>query len=588
MRRRTILAGLGGAAVLAGSGCASFGAPSAPAARVRPGQGGWPSEAEWAGLGKATGGRLAPVSLPELADPGEKRLLANQIWLGDQAALTQISGWIDGWVSAPSAYVVKAKTAQDVSAAVKFAQAHNLRLVVKGGGHSYVGGSNAPDSLLVWTRDMQTIERHDAFVPQGCKAAPAPAVSVGAGCIWGRVYDAVTTRHGRYVQGGGCTTVGVAGLVQGGGFGSFSKAYGLAAASLLEAEIVTADGKVRVVNAGQDPDLFWALKGGGGGTFGVVTRLTLRTHDLPANFGGQKLTIKASSDDAFKKLIASFIDVYAQNLFNPHWGEQVRATPANLLVCEMVMQGLNAQDGTAAWQPLVEFAKASPADYQITDPLTVSPLPARSMWDRDFFTKVAPTAIVPDTRPGANPRDYWWKGDGDQACVAWVAMASAWLPASLLEPANRAKLVDAWFNASRSWGVSFHFNKGLAGASPDVVAAARDTSINPQVTDAFALALIGAGAPSIYPFSPKYNLEPSRANAAKIRSAMRALRVAAPDAGSYLSESDFAKPNWQRESWGDNWKRLSDIKRRYDPHGLFVVHNGVGSETWSADGFTRA
>ena len=71
---------------------------------------------------------------------------------------------------------------------------------------------------------------------------------------------------GRYVQGGGCTTVGVAGLVQGGGFGSFSKAFGTAAASLLEAQIVTADGKVRVANAVQEPDLFWALKGGGGGT----------------------------------------------------------------------------------------------------------------------------------------------------------------------------------------------------------------------------------------------------------------------------------------------------------------------------------
>src|SRR6185295_2790187 len=118
----------------------------------------------------------------------------------------------------------------------------------------------------------------------------------GAGCIWGRVYDAVTTHGGRYVQGGGCTTVGVAGLVQGGGFGSYSKAYGLAAASLLEAEIVTADGEIRVVNACRDPDLFWALKGGGGGTFGVVTRLTLRTRDLPEFFGGAHGTIRAASD----------------------------------------------------------------------------------------------------------------------------------------------------------------------------------------------------------------------------------------------------------------------------------------------------
>ena len=83
------------------------------------------------------------------------------------------------------------------------------------------------------------------------------------------------------MQGGGCMTVGVAGLIQSGGFGSFSKAYGMAAASLLEAEVVTADGAVRIANACTNPDLFWALKGGGGGSLGVVTRLTLRTHELP-------------------------------------------------------------------------------------------------------------------------------------------------------------------------------------------------------------------------------------------------------------------------------------------------------------------
>jgi FAD/FMN-containing dehydrogenase len=83
------------------------------------------------------------------------------------------------------------------------------------------------------------------------------------------------------VQGGGCTTVGVAGLIQSGGFGSFSKRYGLAAAGLLEAEIVTADGAVRIANACTNAELFWGLKGGGSGSLGVVTRLTLKTRELP-------------------------------------------------------------------------------------------------------------------------------------------------------------------------------------------------------------------------------------------------------------------------------------------------------------------
>src|ERR1700737_4015613 len=130
---------------------------------------------------------------------------------------------------------------------------------------------------------MNVISLHDDFTPQGCapRQPPQPAVTVGPGAIWMHTYNEVTTKGGRYVQGGGCGTVGVAGLVQGGGFGSYSKRYGTAAASLLEAEIVTADGEVRIANACTNADLFWALKGGGGGSFGVVTRVTLRTHALP-------------------------------------------------------------------------------------------------------------------------------------------------------------------------------------------------------------------------------------------------------------------------------------------------------------------
>ncbi|WP_342235133.1 FAD-binding oxidoreductase [Inquilinus sp. OTU3971] len=233
------------AARLPGAGLAA----DPPGNRVRPGEPGWPDAAAWERLNRAAGGRLLAVRSPleacREAPAGCVRLfesLRNPYYLGDEPGLTQTLGWVDAWTLRPSAYAVAAQTAGDVAAAVDFAHEHRLRLVVKGGGHSYKGASNAADSLLVWTRAMNAIEVHDDFVPAGCAEAPVPAVSVGAGAIWGQVYDAVTTRVGRYVQGGGCLTVGVAGLVQAGGFGSFSKAYGLAAASLLEAEVVTADG----------------------------------------------------------------------------------------------------------------------------------------------------------------------------------------------------------------------------------------------------------------------------------------------------------------------------------------------------------
>jgi hypothetical protein len=247
---------------------------NAPLSRVRPDQPGWPSDAEWQELGRSVEVRLTrihsslDVCRSALSDTACRELfreLKNPYFIGDDPSVTQTTGWLDAWTAQPSAYVVAARRTADVVAAVNFARDRNLRLVVRGGGHSYLGTSNAPDSLMIWTRPMAGIGVHDAFIAHGCAGSELqPAVSVGAGAIWTHTYNAVTTEGGRFVQGGGCGTVGVAGLVQGGGFGSYSKNFGTAAASLLEAEIVTADGEVRIASACANSDLFWALKGGGG------------------------------------------------------------------------------------------------------------------------------------------------------------------------------------------------------------------------------------------------------------------------------------------------------------------------------------
>ena len=558
---------------------------AAAAGRARPGSPGWPGAADWSALKAALGGRLAPVTLPKLDTADARKALANPFWIGDQVGLTQSSGWLDAWRSSPSAYAVEVESAADVVAAVNFARACNLRLAVKGRGHSYLGTSNAPDSLLIWTRRMDAVTVHDSFTPQGSSAAPAPAVSCGGGAMWLHAYKAVTLEHGRYVQGGGCTTVGVAGLVQGGGFGSFSKAFGLAGASLLEAEIVTADGKLRVVNEAQEPELFWALKGGGGGSWGVITRLTLATHQLPATFGAVGYRVHAQSDAALRRLLTRFVAVYAERLCNPHFGEQASAGPHNRLQLSMVFQGLSQDEARAAIQPLADFVAASPADYVVEQPPTVVAIPARMFWN-EAILKTAPGAIVPDDRPDATPGDYWWSGDSDQVAIFWDAYASAWLPASLLEPKNQPRLVDAWFAASRHAAVSFHFNKGLAGAPPEALAAAHATAMNRQVTESFALAIIADGDDSLW-LNPAPDLANARAKAGRVQAAIKALRDAAPNAGAYVNECDYFQPDWQRAFWGENYARLLRVKQRYDPDGLFTVHHGVGSEAWSADGFTR-
>jgi FAD/FMN-containing dehydrogenase len=562
--------------------------------RVRPSDRAWPSAAKWQQLKGAVGGNLLQVhALFESCgtEPGGAAChealqnIRNPYWIGDQPAGTQVSGWLDAWTPAPSAFALKARNAADIAAAVTFARENNLRLVVKGGGHSYLGTSNAADSLLIWTRTMNKVSRHEAFVGQGCegRTAPVPAVSSESGAVWMDLYNAVTTAGGRYVQGGGCTSVGVAGLVQSGGFGSFSKGFGTAAAGLLEAEIVTADGQVRIANPCSNPELFWAIKGGGGGTFGIVTRLTLRTHDLPQYLGFAGGSIKSQSDAAYARLIAYCIGFYGDHLFNPHWGEQLKFRADNTLEISMVSQGLDKEQMGKVWQPFIDWVNASPSDYVIASPLRSGAWPARSWWD----LKDNPS-MIHDTRTGATANHAWWRGDQDQVGAYLHGYDSLWLPANLLQKDRQQQLADALFAASRHKDLELHINKGLAGAPPEALAATQQTATNPAVLGAFALVIIADGEGPAYPgiTRPKMDIEAAHADARKIDRAAAELRKIAPNSGSYVSESNYFNGSWQAEYWGSNYSRLRAIKDQYDPTGLFFVHHGVGSEDWSADGFT--
>ena len=193
-----------------------------------------------------------------------------------------------------------------------------------------------------------------------------------------------------------------------------------------------------------------------------------------------------------------------------------------------------------------------------------------------------------DDRPGAPAGNVFWPGDQGQAGQVLHGYQSMWLPAALLQGERRQALCDALFAASRHWGVSLHLNKGLAGAPADAVAAAKDTAMNPAVLDAFALVICGAQEPPAYPGVAGHepNVALARQRVPAIQRAMDELRKVAPNAGSYLGESNFFEPNWQQSFWGANYSRLLAVKARYDPEGLFFVHHGVGSERWSGDGFT--
>jgi FAD/FMN-containing dehydrogenase len=161
---------------------------------------------------------------------------------------------------------VEATTPQDVSESIKFAQKYSLRIRPKAGGHSYVGASSATGVIVVSTARMSHVS-YDAA---------AHTATVGAGA---RLYPvhSVLASHGRTIPTGTCPTVGAAGLTMGGGIGIASRSAGLTCDQLASAQIVTADGVIRSASAGTNPDLLWALRGGGGGNFGIVTRFVYHT-----------------------------------------------------------------------------------------------------------------------------------------------------------------------------------------------------------------------------------------------------------------------------------------------------------------------
>lgn len=170
------------------------------------------------------------------------------------------------------AAVVTVASAADVAAVVRFARAHGLRVTARSGGHSYVGASAANGAIVIDLRRLAGVT-YDGT---------ARRASVGAGA---RLYDVhvALAGHGRAIPTGTCPTVGVSGLTAGGGLGVSSRRHGLTSDALVSAQVVLPDGRIVTVDAHHDADVFWALRGGGGGLVGIVTRWTFATHPATAH-----------------------------------------------------------------------------------------------------------------------------------------------------------------------------------------------------------------------------------------------------------------------------------------------------------------
>ncbi len=156
----------------------------------------------------------------------------------------------------------------DVATTLKFVQRYNLPVVGKSGGHSYVGASATHGGVVI------------SVTPIAGITFDGTTARIGAGAPLGTVYDGLATRN-RVIPAGSCPSVGIAGLTLGGGLGLANRVYGLSCDVLTQVQVVTADGKIHTANASNEPKLFWACRGGGGGTLGVVTAFWFKTVASP-------------------------------------------------------------------------------------------------------------------------------------------------------------------------------------------------------------------------------------------------------------------------------------------------------------------
>ncbi|GAA4744505.1 FAD-binding oxidoreductase [Amnibacterium soli] len=211
----------------------------------------------WSGLAAATTGALLR---PGSAGWDAARVLRNPRYDGaDPLAVLRVAG------------------NADVQAGLAFAQRTGTPVALRAGGHSYTGwsaggapGTDVPPSLVLSTADLRDVRLAD----------DGSEVTIGPGARLLDVYERLAAA-GRAIGAGSCATVGIGGLTLGGGLGVLVRSFGLTCDQLTGATLVTADGRVHEVSAGAEPELFWACRGGGGGTLGVVTSLTFRTRPAP-------------------------------------------------------------------------------------------------------------------------------------------------------------------------------------------------------------------------------------------------------------------------------------------------------------------
>ncbi|KAI1662066.1 hypothetical protein F4813DRAFT_343340 [Daldinia decipiens] len=538
--------------------------PNGDNCRCFPGDACWPTPTEWSSFNATVGGRL--IATTPIAASCHQSNLANydaqacqalrDVWWFPETHLATPSSPMAPFFANASCdpfttptdqcvigayvqYAVKAADVADYQATLAFAAAKNIRLVIRNTGHDYFGKSTGAGGLALWThflKDTELIDNYESTAYTG------KALRLGAGIEALEAYQAAD-KAGVAIVGGGCSTVGVAGgYSQGGGQGPLNSVFGLGADQVLEWEVVTAGGQHLVASPAKNSDLYWALSGGGGGTYAAVISMTVRVHQLTkVSVATLNFTTSTNvSADLFNSAVQTFLLTLPRLGEAGTWSVWLLATGVFSLN-PIVSPDLDKNQLQALLEPTLSFLDNNgiPYNYQIQQYSSFL----------EAYTEMFPVDNITEYNIGGRL-----------------------IPKSLLETNSSAA---SFFEA-----LNFITSQGgvVSGNSLDVSGFPRtgvNNSVNP-VWRTTILNIVFGLAYNAYDFQANIALQNEVTN-----TLMPRLEALTPGGRVYLNEGDFRDPNWKCNFYGANYARLLSIKDKYDPDGLFYGLTAVGSDRWT-------
>ncbi|KAG8719867.1 hypothetical protein FRC09_010512 [Ceratobasidium sp. 395] len=524
----------------------------------------WPSSDVWSTFNSSIHGRLVaprppawPCHDPNYDEATCLNVKANwnsSFWRADQVGAMQDVIWesfgcnVDtprnmtckqGFVPA---YSVAAQEADDVSKTVAFAAKHKVRLVVKNTGHDYLGRSAGVGSLSIWTHHLKGITFTDSFVAAGCKiGSGSPAVTIGAGEQWRDVYKAAGD-HNVTVVGGAARSVGVGGgWLQGGGHSPLGSLYGMGVDNVLQFTIVKADGGVVKANACQNKDLFWALRGGGGGTYGVALDVTYKTHPPLKSVVVVPFMSTVTSPDKLTEITEVFFRSLPKITDSGVRGYAFWLSPVLFAFMAIHPNSPDVSTTNTTLQPLFDWAANNTGTYVFSGVATHPTF-------HDFFTT--------------------WIRDIAIASPVWLGGRLVSKKAFATNPRKLAELAVA--NLSKGIGTTINI---VGGGVIDKINP-NSTGLNPQWRKQ-----------AIVSWNPATDLDYNapedkiKLMKAAVTNATQELgKVAGLDHAAYFNEADPEEPQWKKAFFGSHYDRLLEIKQKVDPQGVFTCNRCVGSD----------